>query len=153
MTKLFRILPIALAFFSMSTVAVAQNTWTGSYLFEEDGGKNAGGAAIFISHELNIFEGDDGLVATLQSNGHQTSAELVCSTKVDGSRLMIYFESYGENNRFEHYKPGDLLFSLERKAGRGKTVILTHWGKFTPAIPRNEKSGQMYFEKAEAPKK
>jgi len=147
MTKLFRILPIALAFFWMSTVAVAQNTWIGSYLFEEDGGKNAGGAAIFIGHELNIFEGDGGLVATLQSNGHQTSAELVCSTKVDGSRLMIYFESYGENNRFEHYESGDLLFSLERKAEKGTTTVLTHWGKFTPAFPKYQKPGKVYFEK------
>jgi hypothetical protein len=33
---------------------------------------------------------------------------------------MIYFQSYGEDNMFEPYNPGDLLFTLERKAGKAK---------------------------------
>jgi hypothetical protein len=54
---------------------------------------------------------------------------------------------------FELYEPGDLLFTLERKAGKGKPVILTHWGKFTPNVTKYEKSGKVYFEKStEAPK-
>jgi hypothetical protein len=40
--------------------------------------------------------------------------------------------------------------TLERKTVKGKPVILTYWGKFTPAIEKNGKSGNVYFEKAAA---
>jgi hypothetical protein len=145
MTK-FVFIVLGLLIFSMH--ANAQNDWKGSYSFDENGGKNAGGSVIFISHEINIFDGGDGLAATLQSNGYQTSSDLVCSVKTVGSKLMIYFQSYGENNMFEPYNPGDLLLTLERKTEKGKPVILTYWGKFTPAIPKNEKTGKVYFEKS-----
>jgi hypothetical protein len=127
--------------------AAAQTDWKGSYYFGEDGGKNAGGTKMFIEHTLEIFDGDNEIAATLQSNGYQTSADLVCTAKIDGSKLMLYFQSYGENNMFEKYQPGDLLLTLEKKSVKGKAVILTYWGKFTPAIEKNEKPGKVYFEK------
>ena len=137
---------IGLLLFSMPISA--QTDWIGSYSFSENGGKNAGGTAIFIEHELEVFDGGDGIVARLRSNGYQTSTDLICSVKADGPRLTISFQSYGEDNMFEPYKPGDLLLTLERKTEKGKGMILTHWGKFTPAIPRNSKSGKVYFEKS-----
>ena len=146
----------------LSTVAVlllippalyAQADWKGSYGFYEDGGKNAGGSAILISHEIEILDGADGLVASIESNGYQTSSDLMGTAKVVGSKLEIYFQSYGENNMFEPYQPGDLLLTFEKKTEKGKTVILTHWGKFTPQIPKNGKSGKVYFEKQTGNKK
>ena len=133
-----------LAFFS---VASAQKEWLGSYSFEEDGGKNAGGAAIFIAHRIDVSESDDGLIAMIQSNGYQTSRDLICTTKIEGDKLLIYFDSYGENNLFEPYEKGDLLLTLERKTVKGKTEILTYWGKFQPIVPKNEKTGKIYFYK------
>ena len=127
--------------------AAAQTDWKGSYYFGEDGGKNAGGTKMFIEHTLEIFDGDNEIAATLQSNGYQTSADLVCTAKVQGAKLMLYFQSYGENNMFEKYQPGDLLLTLEKKSVKGKAVVLTYWGKFTPAIEKNEKPGKVYFEK------
>jgi hypothetical protein len=129
-------------------VVTAQADWKGAYAFYEDGGKNAGGVAILISHQLDVFDGADGLAASIESNGYQTSSELVCTAKIEGQKLLIYFQSYGENNMFEPYKQGDLLLTLERKAEKGKTVLITHWGKFTPSIPKNEKSGKVYFERS-----
>mgnify|MGYP003393314768 CR=1 FL=1 len=131
------------------TPILAQNEWVGSYEFSEDGGKNAGGTAIFIRHELEIVSGDDGLIVFIKSNGYQTSRDLICTVKIEGGKLNVYFESYGEDNIFESYEPGDLLLTLERKTEKGKTVLLTHWGKFTPIIPKNEKSGKVYFTKTE----
>ena len=128
--------------------AVAQKEWVGSYTFDEDGGRNAGGTAIFISHELMIMETDDGLIAHLESNGYQTSKELNCTAKVSGGRLEIYFDSYGENNIFETYEKGDLLLTLERRAVKGKQELMTFWGKFTPIVPKNEKTGKSYFVKS-----
>lgn len=134
----------------IAVVAVnAQSDWEGIYTFDEDGGKNAGGVAILITHELRVFDdGERGLAANINSQGYQTSADLVCTAKIVGTKLMIYFQSYGEDNMFEPYKPGDLLLTLERTTSKGKTVVLTHWGKYTAAIPRNQKSGKVYFEKA-----
>lgn len=140
-----RILQIVVVLISTATAISAQSNWNGNYTFDENGGKNASGIAILISHELSVFDdGDGALAARLESNGFQTSEDLVCSAKVVGSKLFIYFQSYGENNMFEPYKVGDLLFTLERKTEK---LILTHWGKYTASIPRNEKSGKVYFER------
>ena len=128
--------------------AAAQKDWVGHYSFDEDGGKNAGGTVIFIVHQLTVMETDDGLIAHLESNGYQTSKDLNCKAKANGNKLEIYFDSYGENNVFESYNKGDLLFTLERRAAKGKTELLTFWGKFTPIIPKNEKTGKVYFTKS-----
>lgn len=152
MRSIVHIVSIALFVVLFSLAAAAQKEWKGSYSFDENGGKNAGGIAVLISHELSVFDGaEGGLAASIESNGYQTSRDLMCSAKVEGSKLLIYFESYGENNMFEPYEKGDLLLTLERKLVKGKPVILTYWGKFTPAIERNEKTGKVYFEKIEVP--
>jgi len=148
MITISRILQIAVVLVSIATVVFAQTDWNGHYAFHEDGGKNASGIAVLISHELSVFDdGEGGLAASLESNGFQTSSNLVCSAKVVGPKLMIYFQTYGEDNMFEPYTAGDLLLTLERKTEKGKSVLLTHWGKFTASIPRNEKSGKVYFTK------
>ena len=138
---------IAFVLLLLSLAANAQVEWKGSYTFAEDGGKNAGGTAVMIFHELDISDGDEGLIASLRSNGYQTSSDLICSAKAEGAKVMVFFHSYGDDNMFEPYKQGDLLFTLEQKIVKGKPVILTHWGKFTPAIPKNAKSGKVYFER------
>lgn len=127
----------------------AQKEWAGSYTFDEDGGRNAGGTAIFVAHELTVIETDDGPIARLESNGYQTSKDLNCKAVVKGNKLEVYFESYGENNIFETYSPGDLLLTLERRTIKGKAELLTFWGKFTPTVPKNEKSGKVYFVKTD----
>lgn len=126
----------------------AQTSWVGSYEFDEDGGKTTGGTAIFIVHELAVEQTDNGLIATINSNGYQTSIDLICTVKTEGDKLMIYFDSYGENNMFENYEQGDLLLTLEKKTTKGKTEILTYWNKFQPVVPKNQKSGKVYFKKA-----
>lgn len=143
MKKIFH----ALGFLVIAVAAANAQIWLGTYTFNEDGGKNAGGTAIFITHEMDITDGDKNLVVMLRSNGYQTSRDLVCSAKVEGGKLNIYFESYGEDNMFEPYEAGDLLLSLENKTTKGKTELLTYWGKFTPMIPKNEKTGKPYFKK------
>lgn len=141
---------LALFTFFLSLSANAQSEWLGSYQFDEDGGKTAGGTAVFVSHQIDILESDDGLIAMIQSNGYQTSKDLVATAKISGSKISFYFESYGENNVFETYKKGDLLFSLERKNEKGKIQLLTYWDKFQPVVPKNEKSGKVYFQKVES---
>src|SRR5215217_651709 len=112
--KLFSKFLVSCFFIALFCLAAnAQKEWLGTYVFDEDGGKTAGGTSIFISHRIDINESDDGLIATIESNGYQTSKELICTTKTEGARLLIYFDSYGENNMFEPYEKGDLLLTLE----------------------------------------
>ncbi len=130
-------------------VIKAQSEWLGSYEFDEDGGKTSGGTAIFVTHQIDILEGEDGLIAMIQSKGFQTSGDLIATAKIQGDKLLVYFDSYGENNVIEIYKKGDLLFTMERKTVKGKTEILTFWNNFLPIFPKNEKSGKVYFQKVE----
>jgi hypothetical protein len=127
----------------------AQSAWVGSYEFTESGGKTAGGTAIVITHEIDVSEGENGLIAMIQSNGYQTSRELVCTARVEWGKLNIYFENYGENNMFEPYEQGDLLLSFVYKTAKGKTELITTWGKFMPVISKNEVSGKVYFRKTQ----
>ena len=143
-----RTIKLAIVLMLLSMSVAAQHDWKGSYSFDENGGKNAGGIAILISHQLDVYEGEGGLMVSLESQGYQTSSDLMCTAKVQGSKLLIYFQSYGENNTFERYEPGDLLLTLEAKpSAKGSPTILTYWGKFTPSIPKNEKTGKVYFRK------
>ena len=141
------VLSLAIAVILVSA-SFAQKEWAGTYTFDEDGGKTAGGTVIFIVHQLVVMETDDGLRATLQSNGYQTSKDLICTTKVKGNKLEIYFESYGEDNVFETYSPGDLLLTLERRTVKGKSELLTWWGKFEPIVPEKPKTGKVFFVKS-----
>lgn len=148
----FRFLPnllaISLALLLIPISAKAQS-WAGTYFFEEDGGKNFGGTRIIVSHELTVLEADGGYYVTLKSNGYQTSRDLICNARAEGNKLFIYFASYGEENIFEMFKSGDLLLTLERKSSPAGQQILTFWGKFLPVIPKNEKSGRVYFVRAD----
>jgi hypothetical protein len=88
MFKFFRIsfVLIVVAFASVSIFG--QNEWIGRYEFSEDGGKNAVGTAIFVQHELEVVEGDDGLIAFLKSNGYQTSKDLICTSEQRKGRAL-----------------------------------------------------------------
>ncbi len=132
----------ALAFVFICSAAVyAQSPWIGIYEFVEDGGKTAGGTGIVVSHEIQIMDSDNGLIATVKSNGYQTSVDILCLVKVQGNKAILNFEGYGDDNVFENYTKGQLVLTFEQK---GKS-ILTHWGSFKPSIAKNEKSGKVYF--------
>lgn len=126
--------------------ATAQvSAWLGNYQYNENGGKTTGGTAILIQHYLTIKKEGAETTAHISSQGYQTSRDLNCTVKAVGSKLMIYFKSYGENNRFEPYEPGDLLFTLERRKTGGKVIILTYWKQFEPAALRKWRDGTVHF--------
>lgn len=124
-------------------------SWAGTYKFGESGGKTAGGSVIFIEHTLKITEKDGKLDAHFFSQGFQTARDVYADGKVDGDKLLLYYRDEGEENFTSDYKKGELLLTLERKEVDGKTKILTYWSAFGPAIEKNEKDGQIYFERVE----
>ena len=149
MPRSFRIPLIALFVFASVIVVSAQSPWLGTYEFTEDGGKNAGGSSIVVTHQVDVLNSDKGLVATVKSNGYQTAVDVLCLVKVKGNKAMFYFEGYGDDNMFENYSKGQLMFTLEK----GKSDLLTHWGVFKPIVPKNERPGKVYFAKVDSNKK
>jgi hypothetical protein len=142
--KKFYFTAFIIAFLTIFGISAHAQGWVGDYEFEENGGRTTGGTAIMVSHQLDITEGDKGLVAMIKSAGYQTSIDLVCTAKEENGRLNIYFASYGEDNMFEKYTEGDLLLSLERKRVKGKESLVTHWGKFTPVTKEGVKDGVFF---------
>jgi hypothetical protein len=128
--------------------ANAQTEWVGEYSFGENGGETAGGSKIYIINTLKITQEGDKLNAHLYSQGFQTSKDIYADVKIESNKLMLYFRETGEDNVLGDYKKGGLLLTLERKEIDGKTKILTYLGEFKPSLEANEKSGEIYFEKA-----
>jgi hypothetical protein len=122
--------------------AYAQASWAGNYVFIEGGGKDSGCTPFLTTHKMEISGQDGDLTVTILTNGYR---DLVGTAKIEGGRLNIYFERYGENNYYKPYERGDLLLSLGKKTVKGK--MRTFWSKFTPLYPENEKTGKVYFKK------
>lgn len=135
--------------FCLTAIVSAQKQWIGTYEFNEDGGTTAGGTSIQVYHTIEVTEADEGLIVFIKSQGYQTSRDIVGKASVAGNKLIIRFESYGEDNVFENFEREDLLLTLEQKNEKGKNILLTHWGKFEPVIPKNERSGKTYFVKVQ----
>lgn len=142
MKKLFILATLITSLTIMGLTANAQG-WAGKYEFSEDGGRTAGGTAIFVGHELVIAANGS---VTIKSAGYQTSIDLVATAKEENGKLNIYFASYGEDNMFDKYQPGDLLFSLEKRKVKGATRLLTTWGKFEPVVDKKVNTG-LFFKK------
>jgi hypothetical protein len=126
-----------------------ESFWVGDYIFGEDGGKTAGGSAIFVVHSLAIHREAGALVAEITSQGYQTSRHVVGVVKVTGNVARIYFKSYGEGNMYQPYQEGDLLLTLKRVAQKGGIRILTYWNAFEPAI-KPLGNGRVYFKRERA---
>lgn len=130
---------------ALSLAAFAQSRWIGIYEFVEDGGRTAGGTGIAITHEIQVMNTDDGLVATIKSNGFQTSVDVLCLVTIQGNKASLFLEGYGDDNMFDKFSKGQLMLSLEEKPEKGKSTILTHWAAFKPSVAKNERTGMVYF--------
>ena len=143
MKKISLICGLIAAFaFSLSAQELA-----GKYEFYENGGKTAGGTAVFVGHSLEL--GSDG-TATLTADGYQTARDLICTFKMNASKTMVYFQKYNADgvNSFEPYKEGELLLTLENRTVKGKKVVWTVFGKYQPTVKVAPKAGGIYFKAA-----
>lgn len=128
-------------------VAASAQKLDGKYEFNEDGGKTAGGTVIFVGHVLEL--GDAG-TATLRADGYQTARDLKCTFTTTATKTVVKFDSYNEDgvNSFEPYKKGDVLLTLQYKTVKGKKVLWTTFGKYTPTVKNAPKLGGIYFKEA-----
>ena len=119
--------------------------WSGRYTYTEDGGKNAGGAAMIVTHEIAVTRAATGWRAEITANGYQTQVQIHALGTVAGNKLQLRFEKDGEEQMFKgRYQPGTLLLELERDSARR---ILTHWGAYTPATRERFRNPGVYFKR------
>ena len=144
LTKKILFICAAIAVF---VVAASSQKLAGNYEFNENGGKTTGGTVIFIAHVLDL--GSDG-TATLTANGYQTARDLKCTFTTTAAKTVVTFDSYNADgvNSFEPYKKGDVLLTLQHKTVKGKKVLWTTFGKYTPTVKNAPKAGGIYFKAA-----
>jgi len=119
----------------------SQDVWEGTYTFQE-----SGGAGMSVQHTIAVYRQGDTLIADVDANGFQTSRSLRCSTKLEGDKLSLYFQSYREDSTFTQYRKGQFLLALARPTAGGRTRLLTYWGAYEPVL-NQAKSGRVYFKK------
>lgn len=119
--------------------------WKGNYSYTEDGGRNAGGAAIIVKHEIAVTREGGQYKAEITANGYQTQIHILALATVAGNKLQLRFERDGAEQMFkDRYQPGALLLELERASGRR---LLTHWGAYTPATRERFRNPGVYFKR------
>jgi Family of unknown function (DUF5991) len=126
--------------------ANAQSNFVGKYEFFENGGKNVGGTAIFVGHDLSINADGSG---KLTAAGYQTSKDMFIKTKTVGSKLQILFVKFGEDQTGPtDLEVDDLLLTIEYKTVKKKKVLWTTFGKYSPAVFEAKKGGGIYYKKS-----
>lgn len=130
-----------------SSAAKALKPFVGTYRFSEDGGATTGGTPVYVEHELVVSA--DGS-ATLRADGYQTARDLICSVTVVSGKLKVSLLLYNADgtNLFTPYNADDLLFTLEKRTVKGKSVIWTNFSKYAPAVFAAKKGGGVYFVKS-----
>ena len=119
--------------------------WTGNYSYIEDGGRNAGGAAVIVTHEISVTREGGQYKAEITANGYQTQVQIQALATAAGAKLQLRFERDGEEQMFKgRYKPGALLLELERGGGQR---LLTHWGAYAPATRERFRNPGVYFKR------
>lgn len=123
-----------------------QTSWKGTYIFQEGGGRSAGGTGMIVEHTITIYLRGSALIADIDAAGYQTSISLRCDARIEGNRISFYFNSYREDNVMASYNKGELLLALEKSTSSRKSKISTYWFAYKPVFA-HAKNGRVYFRK------
>jgi hypothetical protein len=149
MNKVLMILMLTVSF-AFAANAQIPSQFVGTYKFGETGEQVTATMNNYFNHELKI-DADGG--ATLVAGGYESARNLICLAKSVGSKVMVYFTLYNTeegSNSSTTYESDELLLTLEYKTVKGKKVLWTTWGKYTPKVGAAKKGGGVYFEKQKA---
>ncbi|RYX84697.1 hypothetical protein EON83_08660 [bacterium] len=119
-------------------------SWSGTYVYSEDGGRTTGGTAVFVTHTLKLWKKDGVWTGRLESDGYQTYIDTVVSGKLHGNQLDLLFKSRNPETRSPLAEPGQRLFSLTRLASGG---VKTDWGVFWPVTMDKAPRAGTYFRR------
>lgn len=128
-----------------------KNSWEGNYRYESMAGKRdpVTGFKPSIHYTISTSKSDTQLSGTFEANGFQTFETYICDVKENGNQIEFYYQSGGVgddkmNSRL--FKKNQLLFSLEKIQGRGKTLY-----RFLPAayslVTYSKQRKIIYFDK------
>ncbi len=125
----------------------ADEEWTGDYSYSASYGKTYGGSAIIQEYTVRIRAEQP--TCEIEIVGFQVLEEIICSTKVKGSSLVLLFQRYksGEvKNAYgvQIYRVGQPLMTFERATKNGRRVLLTHWGGITGADGKRLRDGEKF---------
>jgi hypothetical protein len=139
------ILVLLLALFSSANGSIhaepqhaGTSRWSGTYEFEE------ALPGQVMQYLLTISKDNK---ARLKIDGFQTLVRADADAQIAGSKCSIIFKSNYDDKDVSvkipsKFKPGDLIFSLEKRHGK----LITIWGEQGPLVLNHQKPG-MYFQR------
>lgn len=111
-------------------------TWVGEYSFSEYAPPDQN-----MFYSITIYYEDNNYFAKISIDGFQRIKRLLAKVSGDTNSIKLEFLKYLPDNRFESYKQGEVLLSLEKRGSK----LITHWGEIQPLVLENEKAGE-YFK-------
>jgi hypothetical protein len=120
--------------------------WLGNYTYNEvfpnRSNKPPNASVPTIDHKIRIFKDANEMYAEIISQGYQTNTHIFAKVVGDNSNVDFIFDKYSEDNRFESYYKGDLLFSFKLIGSQLYTV----WDQMIndTAINNNQLTGIYY---------
>ncbi|MBI3561064.1 MAG: hypothetical protein HY080_05040 [Gammaproteobacteria bacterium] len=146
--KLMRLIVLGIGSIVMACVASdSVNLWHGEYFYESAGGHTAGGSPITMEMTLTINKPEADDACLFHAVGFQTDMTIVCTVTASDNKLEVKFKKYGEASFLMiEYKIGEVLFSLEKVAVKGKeSRYVPHWVSYEPFDDMSNAKG--YFKK------
>ena len=121
---------IAAAGFAATSLAAAPAGWNGTYAYDFEGGRTAGGTGIVVNYRIRIAPG----ICRIKADGFQTDTDIVCKAVPRNGRIDIEFATFGDGrlvNQYNvaEYRAGERLLSFGHNA-RG--ILVTGWGALSP---------------------
>ena len=124
-------------------------SWSGDYEFSEwtpPAIEDCPNLTLFYT--IHIYEEPScKYYADIIIDGWMTMARWKTVVQGDSKSIDLLFDSYLiDNMTVGKYKKGDILLKLRKDGDK----ILTYWGELEPMVIDNQKSGEVYFVKADS---
>jgi hypothetical protein len=140
---------LVLVSFGAANAQTVPSSWVGEYNGMESGMNATETRSFSTWAKLELSEAEGGVTGTYtEGENSDTFNKYMFTAKGNATTISLYFgscmpvEEGSSEPCTSDFKEGDLMFKLTKSKVKGKTVILTTWGKLNKG-----KSGTVYFEK------
>lgn len=149
MKKLLLSLSLVLFTFGFVNAQTTLESWAGIYEGEESG-MNATGTRSYSSWAKLEFTCDEDCIGVYtDGENSDTYNKFNLTAKGSANEISFYYgvcmpkDEESSEPCTNDYKNGEFMFKLTKSKVKGKTVILTNWGKLNKG-----ESGKVYFKKS-----
>ena len=130
---------------AFSTVALADSSWSGDYVFVERG-VDSKAKAVSVRHLIRVRQNEQGQYwVRLYSVGYRTNKDIFGQAKQNDAKLEIFFERMGSDHKQLKHDSNDPLLILDNSSG----VLKTKWQGTLPTFRRNNSGGANQFAKVD----